>query len=215
MCYTHKHSVFKICFSQKPSFLLWFLESQNFLHLGFSVYKELEFIGEPLWEATMLFYIFLMFSSMSIKLHLHSQIRGHSFTWNFCFVLFLGVFCLFVSGWVFLCVWFLFLIFFSFNENENSKLWSSQESGTLMSGQGTWTAALGTHTPRTAEHEQTGSKPGPSSQGFKKPACDLSHQAKQMLLFYYISKFLKKTNWVFLTSSSSAPAMQGTRAQEP
>lgn len=155
-----------------------------------------------------------------VLFHVHkapfTQPNKRSFLYmEFFFVLFLGVFCLFVSGWVFLCVWFLFLIFFSFNENENSKLWSSQESGTLMSGQGTWTAALGTHTPRTAEHEQTGSKPGPSSQGFKKPACDLSHQAKQMLLFYYISKFLKKTNWVFLTSSSSAPAMQGTREQEP
>lgn len=36
-----------------------------------------------------------------------------------------------------------------------------------------------------------------------------------MLSFYYISKFLKKTIWVFLTSSSSALVMQGTRSQEP
>lgn len=69
--------------------------------------------------------------------------------------------------------------------------------------------------PRTAEHGQAGSKPRPSSKGFKKPACDLSHQAKQMLSFYYISKFLKKTNWIFLISSSSALVMQGTRSQEP
>lgn len=86
-----------------------------------------------------------------VLFHVHkapfTQPNKRSFLYmEFFFVLFLGVFCLFVSGWVFLCVWVLFLFFFSFNENENSKLWSSQESGTLMSGQGTWTAALGTHT---------------------------------------------------------------------
>lgn len=82
MLYTQTFCFQNLLFTEDSSFLLWFLKSQNVSHLGFCIYKELEFIGEPLWEAMMVFYSFLMFSSMSLNLHLHSQIRGHSFTWN-------------------------------------------------------------------------------------------------------------------------------------
>lgn len=42
--------------TEDSSSLLGFFESQNVSHLSYSIYKELEFRGETLWEATMLCY---------------------------------------------------------------------------------------------------------------------------------------------------------------
>lgn len=69
MLYTQTFCFQNLLFTEDSSVLLWFLKSQNVSHFGFSIYKELEFKGEALWEATMLFYFFLMLSFMSLNLH--------------------------------------------------------------------------------------------------------------------------------------------------
>jgi len=88
-------------------------------------------------------------------------------------------------------------------------IWNSQGSGALSQGkapgplpctpdQGRLRSQCpqrpGARTPTAAQVRRVGwYKTRSSSQGFKKPARDLSHQAKQMLLSYYISKFWGKT----------------------